>query len=248
MCNNIMCNTNIYNTHYMSTNPNNGQKNDKQMQTEETLKCEEYKREEYKREKVEVIECESDFEENIFLRDDTPYEKPKHYLDDDDNESDEECGEALSVSKAVKSSHPENKERVNTANEVAEASHTNEVAEASHTNEVAEASHTNEVADENEEKLLYAPIFLETSLPRKGWIQGCVLCNAKTSNTIFYLDDTYKSFGYMVYCCHFCKRAKEQNEELEIEYNDMILEYIDENKDKIYIKLGGRLPKNQDSL
>jgi glutaredoxin len=99
-----------------------------------------------------------------------------------------------------------------------------------------------------EEKMLYAPIFLETSLPRKGWIQGCVLCNSKTSNTIFYLDDTYKSFGYMVYCCHFCKRAKEQNEELEIEYNDMILEYIDENKDKIYIKLKGRLPKNGDTL
>jgi hypothetical protein len=177
-----MCNTNIYNTHYMSTNPNDGQKNDKQMQTEETLKCEEYKRE-----KVEVIECQSDFEENIFLRDDTPYEKPNHYLDDTDEDDDKATENNLLT-----------------------------------------------INDLYKKDILYAPIFLESSLPRKGWIQGCVVCGAKTSNTTFYIDDTYETFGYMVYCCKFCKRAKKRNIELEIEYNDLVINYIDTYRDEIY--------------
>ena len=129
-----------------------------------------------KHKKIEVVELDSDFEENRFLRDDTPYANSKHYLDDDDDTVD----------------------------------------------------------NDNDNDLLYAPIFLGTSLPRNGWIQGCVLCNAKTANTIYYRDDTYDTFGYMVYCCHFCKRAIDRNIETQIEYTDLIIGYIDTHKHDIY--------------
>ena len=131
------------------------------------------------RKKIEVVECDSDFEENRFLRDDTPYAKSKHYLDDDEDDDTE-----------------------------------------------------NNMSKSN--NMLYAPIFLSTTLPRNGWIQGCVLCNAKTANTIFYRDDTYNTFGYMVYCCHFCKIAKDRNIETQIEYTDSIIDYIDTYKHEIY--------------
>ena len=135
--------------------------------------------------KIEVVECNSDFEENSFLRDDTPYTNTKHYLNDyEDDDDDEDTDTENNMSKS--------------------------------------------------KNMLYAPIFLDTSLPRKGWIQGCILCNAKTSNINYYRDDTYNTFGYMVYCCHFCKRAKKRNIEIQLEYNNLIIEYIDTYKEVIY--------------
>ena len=87
--------------------------------------------------------------------------------------------------------------------------------------------------------MLYAPIFLDTSLPRNGWIQGCVLCNAKTSNTNYYRDDIYNDFGYMIFCCHFCKRAKNKNKDIEMEYNDIVINYIDMYREDIHRAING---------
>ena len=153
---------------------------------------------ECKTKKIEVVECDSDFEENnkFFQRQDTPFETYRHYLQDDSDSTD-----------------------------------TNQDTD---TNQKTNNLTVKDLYTPEDKDMMYAPIFLNTSLPRKGWIQGCVLCNAKTSNTIFYLDDTYKSFGYMVYCCHFCKRTINRNVEVEIEYTDMIIDYIDTYKDEIY--------------
>ena len=89
--------------------------------------------------------------------------------------------------------------------------------------------------------ILYAPIFLDTPLPRNGWIQGCIVCNANTSNTFFYKDKTYEKFGYMVYCCRACNEAKENNTVIQKEYNDTIMDYVDTYKDIIYEKIMGRI-------
>lgn len=167
---------------------------------------------ECKTKKIEVVECDSDFEENNkFLREDTPYETYRHYLQDDSDSTDinEETNKYISQD-------------------------TNEDETKQDTDTNTKTLTVKDLYKPEDKDMMYAPIFLETSLPRKGWIQGCVLCNAKTSNTIFYLDDTYKSFGYMVYCCHFCKRTINRNVEVEIEYTDMIIDYIDTYKDEIY--------------
>jgi len=87
--------------------------------------------------------------------------------------------------------------------------------------------------------ILYAPIFLDTSLPRNGWIQGCIVCNANTSNTFFYKDKTYENIGYMVYCCRTCNQVKENNIVIQKEYNDTIIDYVDTYKDIIYEKIIG---------
>jgi hypothetical protein len=94
--------------------------------------------------------------------------------------------------------------------------------------------------------ILYAPIFLETKMPIDGWIQGCIGCNANTSNTIFYKDEKYNNIGYMVYCCRTCVHTKERNIEMRIEYNDTILDYIDTYKEIIYAKVRGH-PVNPDN-
>jgi transcription elongation factor Elf1 len=85
--------------------------------------------------------------------------------------------------------------------------------------------------------MLYAPIYLETSLPIDGWIQGCIVCNANTSNTILYKDEIHNNIGYMVYCCRTCKQSKERNAEIEKEYNDIINDYLDTYKEIIYEKV-----------
>ena len=66
--------------------------------------------------------------------------------------------------------------------------------------------------------ILYAPIYLDTVLPRDGWIQGCVICNVYTSNNYFYIDDTYNDIGYMVYCCRVCRSAIDKYEDVKNEY------------------------------
>lgn len=91
--------------------------------------------------------------------------------------------------------------------------------------------------------ILYAPIFLDTSLPRNGWIQGCIVCNANTSNTFFYKDKTYENIGYMVYCCRTCNQVKENNIVIQKEYNDTIIDYVDTYKDIIYEKIIGDMIK-----
>jgi len=93
------------------------------------------------------------------------------------------------------------------------------------------------LVEDNSNRILYAPIFLDTSLPRNGWIQGCIVCNANTSNTFFYKDKTYENVGYMVYCCRNCNEAKKNNTVIQKEYNDTIMDYVDTYKHIIYEKI-----------
>ena len=97
------------------------------------------------------------------------------------------------------------------------------------------------LVEDKSNHILYAPIFLDTSLPRNGWIHGCIVCNANTSNTFFYKDKTYENVGYMVYCCRNCNEAKKNNTVIQKEYNDTIIDYVETYKDVIYEKIMSKI-------
>ncbi len=90
---------------------------------------------------------------------------------------------------------------------------------------------------EHTKNRLYAPIFIETTLPKSGWIQGCIMCNANTSNICRYIDVNRDDIGYMVYCCRNCCISTEANESIKKEYYDIIYEYIEIYKNIIYEKV-----------
>jgi len=89
---------------------------------------------------------------------------------------------------------------------------------------------------EHTKNRLYAPIFIETTLPKSGWIQGCIMCYANTSNICRYIDVNRDDIGYIVYCCRNCCISIEANESIKKEYYDIIYEYIEIYKNIIYEK------------
>ena len=90
---------------------------------------------------------------------------------------------------------------------------------------------------EHTKNRLYAPIFIETTLPKSGWIQGCIMCYANTSNICRYIDVNRDDIGYMVYCCRNCYISTESNESIKKDYYDIIYEYIEIYKNIIYEKV-----------
>ena len=95
-----------------------------------------------------------------------------------------------------------------------------------------------EVIDtEIEDLRLYVPIYLETTLPKDGWIQGCIICNANTSNVSYYADIERDDVGYKIYCCRNCCASAERNEDINKEYSDIIYEYFELFKEVVYEKV-----------
>jgi glutaredoxin len=43
----------------------------------------------------------------------------------------------------------------------------------------------------------------------------------------------------MIFCCHFCKRAKNKNKDIEMEYNDIVINYIDMYREDIHRAING---------
>lgn len=105
-----------------------------------------------------------------------------------------------------------------------------------------------EQPEEKDDNRLYVPIFLKTTLPKDGWIQGCIICNANTSNVSYYIDYERDDVGYQIYCCRNCCASAERNEDINKEYSDIIYEYIEIYKDVVYEKVDivNRLNKSTD--
>ena len=47
-------------------------------------------------------------------------------------------------------------------------------------------------------------IYEETELPKKGWIQGCILCKMPTSKTQYYKSKKVGDLDYHIFM-HLCK-------------------------------------------
>jgi hypothetical protein len=85
-------------------------------------------------------------------------------------------------------------------------------------------------------KIIYAPVFCNTDLPKDGWIQGCIICNIKTAKVTYYIDINDRYIYYMVYCCSDCKIKVNNDDRSRDIYEEIIYEYIQIYKDIIYEK------------
>ena len=55
------------------------------------------------------------------------------------------------------------------------------------------------------------------TLPEKGWIHPCIICNMPTSRMFFYY------YIYKVYSCYFCKDCLKENENINLYSHEILL-------------------------
>ena len=75
-------------------------------------------------------------------------------------------------------------------------------------------------------------LYAESHLPKKGWLQACIMCETITSNTR--LDRTFstsqnKTFEIYSYICPRCQR-KLTVPGFDMKYNKIIQDMIDDGK------------------
>ena len=75
-------------------------------------------------------------------------------------------------------------------------------------------------------------LYSESHLPKKGWLQACIMCETITSNTR--LDRTIsnsqdKTFEIYSYICPRCQR-KLIDTEFDMKYNEIIQDMMNEGK------------------
>jgi hypothetical protein len=85
-------------------------------------------------------------------------------------------------------------------------------------------------------RILYVPIFLSSSLPKKGWIQCCIVCSIKTAKVFYYFETINRNVCYMIFCCRNCKADIDTNDTLRDQFEFYVYDYIDTHQDYIFKK------------
>ena len=89
---------------------------------------------------------------------------------------------------------------------------------------------------DHKKSILYVPIFLPSTLPKKGWIQCCLVCGTKTAKVFYYFETIKPNVCYMVFCCRNCKIDVDTNDTIRDHFEYYVYEYIDKHQDYIFKK------------
>jgi hypothetical protein len=89
---------------------------------------------------------------------------------------------------------------------------------------------------DRKKSILYVPIFLPSTLPKKGWIQCCLVCGTKTAKVFYYFETIKPNVCYMVFCCRNCKIDVDTNDTIRDHFEYYVYEYIDKHQDYIFKK------------
>ena len=76
-------------------------------------------------------------------------------------------------------------------------------------------------------KIRMINIYKQTHLPEEGWFQGCFMCSQITGRTYeFNIGEEIENTKFIVYLCPNCSKLKENNAELQQQYDHHVKRYI----------------------